>query len=338
MIPVLGRWARYAGGAVSPFGTGLINKTFLVEAGGARAIFQKLHPVFAGRVNEDIDAVTKHLEQKGLPTTRVIPADDGALFVPDEDGRPWRALSFVDGTSIDRVDSPTRAYAGGALVARVHRAVLDLEHEYRHVRAGVHDTQKHLAVLRRAVDEHRDHRLYGDVEPIARAIFDVRLPDLSRLPLRHTHGDLKISNLLFDVDGRGICLVDLDTLGRMSWPFEMGDALRSWTNPRGEDVVDAAVDVEILRAAVEGYAAEGAGLVSDDERTALVAGMLTICTELSARFLADALNESYFGWDQKRFATRGEHNLLRARGQWSLARSVEKQRAELEDLVARALR
>jgi Ser/Thr protein kinase RdoA (MazF antagonist) len=338
MIPVLGRWSAFAGGSARPFGTGLINKTFLVEKNGARAIFQKLHPVFAGSVNDDIDAVTRHLEKKGLVTTRVIPADDGALFVADAEGRPWRALTFVDGDSVDRVDTPARAFAGGALVAQFHRAVADLAWDYHHVRAGVHDTKKHLAVLAKAVDEHRGHRLYADVAPLARAILDSRLPDLSSLPLRHTHGDLKISNVLFDASGKGVCLVDLDTVGKMTWPFEMGDALRSWTNPAGEDVADAGVDVAIFQAAVDGYASEARGLVTRDEWAALVDGVHTICTELSARFLADALNESYFGFDDKRYASRGEHNLLRARGQWALARSVDGNRAKLSAIAAAAAR
>jgi hypothetical protein len=116
----------------------------------------------------------------------------------------------------------------------------------------------------------------------------------------------------------------------------MGDALRSWTNPRGEDVDNAGVDVAIFAAALDGYASEGRALVSDGEKTALVDGVHTICAELSARFLADALNESYFGFDEKRFATRGDHNLLRARGQWALAQDVARRRTDLNAIVARA--
>lgn len=342
---VLARWSRFATASVRPFGTGLINKTFLVEAappdgGGASAIFQRLHPVFAGTVNEDIDAVTRHLESKGLTTTRIVPADDGALFVDDPlSGRPWRALTFVDGHSVDRIDSPARAFAGGALVATFHRAVADLSHQYRHVRAGVHDTNKHLAKLARALEEHPEHRLFPVVAPLAQAILAAgrALPDLSALPARHSHGDLKISNVLFDARGLGICLIDLDTLGQMPWPFEMGDALRSWTNSQGEDVAQAHVDIDIFRAAIEGYASAAPSFVTPAERDALVDGLVTICVELSARFLADALQENYFGWNESKYATRGEHNLLRARGQWALAQSADARRDELQAIVRAVL-
>ncbi len=334
---VLARWPSFSQATVRPFGTGLINKTFLVEApGGERAVFQRLHPVFAGSVNEDIDAVTRHLDMKGLVTTRVIPAGDGALFVDDPvDARPWRALTLVNGTSVDRIDSPTRASAGGALVAQFHRAVSDLTYPYKHVRVGVHDTHKHLANLARALDEHPAHRLFDVVETTALEILRAgkELADFSKLPARNSHGDLKISNVLFDDGGRGICLIDLDTLGLMPWPHEMGDALRSWTNLLGEDVESAAVDVDIFRAAVSGYASQAHGFVTAAEREALVDGFFTICLELSSRFLADALQENYFGWNESKFRTRGEHNLLRARGQWSLAQSVQSKRVELEAIV-----
>lgn len=342
---VLARWSRFSMATPRPFGSGLINKTFLVEAGGARAVFQRLHPVFAGSVNEDIDAITRHLENKGLVTPRVLPTDDGALFVDDvESGRPWRALSYVDGDSVDRIDTPPlagadRAFAAASLVARFHAALADLRWEYRHVRAGVHDTDKHLFTLDSALEQHGAHRLYEPASALGAQILEAGalLPSLAALPARHCHGDLKISNVLF---GRGtaeaLCLVDLDTLGRMTWPFEMGDALRSWCNPRGEDIEDADVDVSVFAAAVEGYAA-GGGKPTAEESAHLVDGLFTICVELSARFCADALNESYFGWDEKRFAGRGEHNLLRARGQWALAQAVARRRVELEERVTRAL-
>lgn len=337
---VLSRYRDLAGRPHRPFGTGLINSTFLVEGHTARAVVQRLHPVFAGSVNEDIDAVTAHLLRKGLTTPRPLRTDDGALWVQGEQGRPWRALSFVEGQAFDRVASPAIARQAGQLVARFHAALADLDYEYRHVRAGVHDTPRHLATLRAALEAHRDHRLLSEIEPLAERLLAAagRLPVLSDLPKRHAHGDLKISNLLFRGE-EASCLVDLDTLGRMVWAFEVGDALRSWCNPRGEDVAEASIDRQIFAAALEGYGAvaKSVDLLSREEALAVVDGLATLCLELSARFLADALEERYFGWDSSRFATRGEHNLLRARGQLSLFESVEAQRADLERIAGAAL-
>jgi Ser/Thr protein kinase RdoA (MazF antagonist) len=256
-------------------------------------------------------------------------------------------MTFVDGVALDKVDSPARARSAGALVARWHRCLEGFEYEYAHVRAGVHDTRRHLSVLREALVEHAEHRLHEDVsrlaEPLFRAAESLSLPTPAtpaKGPVIHAHGDLKLSNLLFDAHtGAGVCLVDLDTVGRMPWSFEVGDALRSWCNPRGEDVTEATVDRDVFAEALGGYRAEAPSFLAEISAAELATdGLATIALELAARFLGDALNERYFGFDRSRYATRGEHNLVRGRGQWSLARDAIAHRDELVAIAARALR
>lgn len=340
---VLARYAGFEGASARPYGRGLINDTFLLEAGGARCVLQRLHPVFGAAVHHDIEAVTRHLSVRGLVTPRLVPTVDGALWVERpmaERVEVWRAQTFVpDAETFDRPTSAAHVFEAGALVGRFHGALRDLDHEYRFVRPGVHDTRAHLAALAAAVDAHRTHALYDRVAPLADDIGRAgdALPSMGSLPRRHAHGDLKLSNLLFDAKQRGLCLVDLDTVGRMALPFELGDALRSWCNPSGEDATDCAVDPERLGAAVAGYASTAGGLVEPAEAAALVDGLATICVELAARFAADALHERYFGWDPSRHPTRGAHNLVRALGQWSLARSVIDRQGDLRGRVAAAL-
>lgn len=341
MIPqrVLERWGVLFGRPSSPLGNGLINETYLVEGREARFVVQRLNPLWTPAVCEDVRAVTEHLRKKGQPTPRLVPCDDGALCSVDDEGRVWRTLTYVEGTrTYDRVQSEANAREAGALVGRVHRALADLEHEYRFTRGNVHDTERHLAVLRTALEEHTGHRLYDDVERIALPLLDAAeaLPSFEGLPLWHVHGDLKVSNLLFDDEGKGVCLVDLDTLARMVWPFEMGDALRSWCNPGGEDQGEVSFDLSLFEAALEGYAQAASDLVTERERELLAAGVMTISLELAARFLGDALNERYFGFDSARFATRGEHNLVRGRGQWRLYESVKTQLEGANEAVRRA--
>jgi len=336
---VLAHWRDLAGQPIAAQSGGLINRTFRVDGRRGPVIVQRLHPVFGWVANEEMAIVNAQLAAKGLTTPRPVRTDAGALWVEDGEGAVWRALTFVEGQAFDRITSPQMAYEAGKLVATFHSSVADLEHEYRHVRAGVHDARKHFGVLREALEEHAEHRLFDQVAPLAERIWTIaeKLPDWSSLSRRHAHGDLKISNLLFR-DGAGHCLVDLDTLGRMIWPFEMGDALRSWTNPHGEDQQRSAVDVETFTAALSGYGdvARDADLISDEELETLVAGLGTICVILSSRFLADALHERYFGYDARRFPARGEHNLLRGQGQLSLFDSVETHRSRLEAVVRRA--
>ena len=116
----------------------------------------------------------------------------------------------------------------------------------------------------------------------------------------------------------------------MPLPLELGDAMRSWCNPAGEDASATEVDLAVFSALVQGYASTTRGDVLAEERDALVTGFAQISLELTARFLADALNERYFGWNAARYATRGDHNLVRARGQWALHNAVMNERGALE--------
>lgn len=338
MIPdaVLARWGDLAGRPHRRFGPGLINETYRVDADGAPVIVQRLHARWTAESCEDFEAVTTQLASHGVTTPLLVRTDDDQRCVIGDEDRVWRAQTFLDGLHThEHVESAAMAESAGALVARFHRAVSDLEHDYRFTRGLVHDTPKHVQTLRDALDAHADHRLAGDVRAIALPLLDEaeRLCDLGALPRRHAHGDLKISNLLFDDRERAVAVIDLDTVGKMAWPHEMGDALRSWCNPGGEDRGEVRLDTELLGAAMRGYASSAKDLPTTEERELLVDGLASICLELSARFLADALNEAYFGWDRERFGTRGDHNLARARGQWKLYQSVRAQQDEARALL-----
>ncbi len=311
---------------------GLINATYAVRLGGAPiAVLQRVHAIFAPEVNLDIEAVTAHLAARGLTTPRLLRTRDGRAW-HEHAGQVWRALSWVDGTTVHRVAGPEWAEAGGRLVGAFHRAVADLAHDYAFARKGVHDTPAHLARL-------ADHVAAGG-DPVAvalgREILDgVRgLPAMPDIPHRHCHGDLKISNLLFAAPPlRGVCLVDLDTVGLSTMAFELGDAMRSWCNPHAEDAGVATFDLAIFAAAVGGFRAVADPIVSDDEKTAIVVGLETVCFELAARFAVDLFRDDYFGWDPERFPSRRAHNLVRAQGQLTLGLAVRAARADALDIV-----
>jgi Ser/Thr protein kinase RdoA (MazF antagonist) len=328
-LTALAAWPDLASLPARPLDGGLINTTFAVGDPPV-AVLQKQHPMFPPRVNEDIEAVTAHVAAAGMLTPRPIRTGDGALHHVDDDGACWRALSWVPGHTVDRLDGPGLAASAGALVARWHRITADLEHTFRFVRPGAHDTPAHLAALARAVDELPEHRLRDRVAPLAEELAGAwsRWQGSMELATRVVHGDLKISNLRFDEAGLGLCLLDFDTLSRQPLEVELADAARSWCNPRGEDVTEATFDAALFEAAFGAY--HRVHPLDAERRTALVATIERICTELAARFAADALRESYFGWNPAIAPTRGDHNLLRALGQASLARSVRAQRAALE--------
>jgi Ser/Thr protein kinase RdoA (MazF antagonist) len=333
--PILSAFGLPEETRLTPITVGLINQTFLVEYDDTRRILQRVNPIFGPEVHEDIEAVTAHLEARGLLTPRLLRTTSGGLFHASPEG-VYRLMSYLPGMVLASIPAAPVAEAAGALVARFHRATSDLQHEFRFARLGVHDTTKHMATLSQALDEHRAHPNYEAVAWLGEQILEMarRLEPLPEVPVRITHGDLKISNLLFSEElHEGRALLDLDTLGKLSIPVELGDALRSWCNPAGEDYGAARFDRDIFAAALRGYAAGSAGFLTPDEIDALVLGAQTISLELSARFCADALRECYFGWNPQKFSSRSEHNRVRALSQWSVSRSVAKQRARLERLT-----
>lgn len=332
---VLQQWNGFIGARITPITSGLINQTFLVEPEtGDKAILQRLHPVFSPEVNADLDQISRHLRHKGMSTPHLIPTRKAALWFKAQDG-VWRALSHVQGTAPSRLTDTSMAREAGALVGRFHQALDDLDYQYRSGRSHVHDTWAHLQRLEAALADCPNHRLYGQVAGLAESLLaqSADICNLDALPQRHAHGDLKVSNLMFDATGKGKCLIDLDTLTRMHWPLEMGDALRSWCNPRTEDELAAALNLELLQAAVEGYRGETGELITPEEWALLVPGIERICLELSARFLTDALREAYFGWDAKRYASRGEHNWMRGKAMWTLYADVIAKRDRAQEMV-----
>jgi Ser/Thr protein kinase RdoA (MazF antagonist) len=330
---VIAAWG-WADAEVVAITGGLINATFGVRRGGEPvAVVQRLHPVFGADVNLDLEAVTTHLAARGLITPRLVRTRSGAPYVEHE-GAVWRALTWIDGVAVHRVPDPSWARAGGALVGRFHRAVHDLDHDYRFARAGVHDTAAHLGRLRAHVERGEDT---AEVLDLGRDILDAAttLPPMPALPLRHSHGDLKISNLLFRTEPavEGVALVDLDTLGRQTLAFELGDAMRSWCNPHGEDTGAIVFDLAIFAAAIAAWTDVAGALFEEPERRAIVLGLETVCIELAARFAADVFEDRYFGWDPARFPSRRAHNLVRARGQLALGRAVTAARADALDAI-----
>ena len=318
--------------------SGLMNPTWYVNSrGGAALVLQRVNPIFSAEVNVDIAAVTEHLRKKGLVTPRLVPTRDGALWL-EHDG-VWRPLTRIHGVCHDALSRPTQARAAGCIVAEFHRAVSDLDHRFRNRRLGVHDTARHLRLLREALVEHRAHRHFDVIEPLAERVLEAAatLPPLPTKPDRIVHGDPKISNLLFaHGTDRAVCLIDLDTLARMPVALELGDALRSWCNPATEDAASARFVREFFDAAIEGYAEAAQGFLTEAEWGAIPRGALTITVELAARFCADALRESYFGWNRARYESASAHNQARVRGQLLLAEGIRAELAELEAKTAEA--
>lgn len=310
---------------------GLINRTWRMRGeNGASYALQRLSPILGAEIHEDIEAVTAHIAARGMATPRLVPTSRGGLYVERDDGI-WRLLTWLEGEFHNRLENPGQAARAGALLARFHLALVDFDRPFASRRRPIHEPERRIAELDRSLAEHRGHAQYAEARNLQRRTLELlsQLPALPETPLRVVHGDPKINNMLFSAEGEGLAMVDLDSLGRLSLPFELGDAFRSWCNPAGEDSEDTEFSVELFEAARSAYL-DVATFITEEERSSLVDATLWITLELTTRFTADILNDRYFGWDPQRFASRAEHNLVRARGQLNLAESLLAARPTLE--------
>ncbi len=307
---------------------GHINATLAVEHGGRKLVIQRLSAIFGEEIHEDIEAVTRHLAMKGMVTPLLVPTRTGASFARDEENNVYRVFTWVTGETHLRASSPAMCEAAAELLGRFHFALADLRYTFKNKRGNIHDTPKHVAKLEKVLSTHAGHDCFAAVEPVAMRILErlAGLASLASLPVRVVHGDPKISNVMFTPAGDAICLVDLDTLGPANIAVELGDGLRSWCNPQSEDSLESGIDLAYFAAAMRGYLRGAKGLPTSAETELVPVGVETIALELAARFAADALEESYFGWDKTRFARSSDHNLLRARAQLIVADAMHAKR------------
>lgn len=324
-----------------------INATFIVRQRRhperEPLVLQRVHAVFGPTVHVDIEAVTRHLAARGHLTPRLIRTREGQLWAEEPGAAAphiWRALSHVQGVTLHSTSDAARLASAAELLGSFHQALSDLQHEFVHHRP-LHDTPQHLERLRAALASSAGQ---GDAEAqavgsrVLEQAASARL-DFAALPRRIIHGDPKLSNVMFRADGpaRASCMIDLDTVGRGYLAYELGDAVRSWCNPLGEDTSRPHVDLAAFAAVIRGYLRSCPADVAAAELLSVVDGVETVSVELSSRFAADVIRDEYFGWDRRRFASRREHNLLRARGQLELSRSVSAARPALEREVREAL-
>lgn len=317
---------------------GLIHQTFLVKHDGGRAVLQQIHPDFSEHIQENIERVTTFLAQRGVPTLRLIPNSRGSLTSALGSDGSWRLMTHIAGTSYQSCNSKSLAEEAGRLVARFHLSLNDFNDPLRPLGFPFHDWEAHRKDLIDVIKTHGGHVLFEEASNLAAHLLD-ESPEwekLGSLRSRVSHGDLKFNNLLFrgtEAKPLGYSLIDLDTVGRRPLFVELGDAWRSWCSLGNDDSEEAHISLEHFAAALEGYfSVEGIDL-EKNELISLSYGIERVSLELAIRFAADILRERYWDWDSERYARRGEHNLARAKAQWSLFKEARLNRSEMARIL-----
>ncbi|MFZ2053319.1 MAG: aminoglycoside phosphotransferase family protein [Candidatus Aminicenantales bacterium] len=336
---------------------GHINDTYLVDAMNRNTreqfIFQRInHFVFRDpeRLMANFEKITRHIRAKlenirgrdpDRETLNLLYSRSGRCFYRSPEGDYWRAYRFVGNVHIINVAArPEEAFEAGRAFGCFQKLLSDLDASSLHETIPFfHHTPRRFArfkevlakdVCGRAL-EARDAIAFAlEREPMTAVITDA-LAD-GRLPLRITHNDSKINNVLFD-DGTGkaICVIDLDTTMPGSSLYDFGDMVRTTTSFVPEDERDLAkvrLEMEMFRGLADGYLAEAGDFLTPEELSLLVFSGRLITYTIGLRFLTDFLEgDVYFR------VHRPGQNLDRARAQFGLVRSMEAQKQVMEQCV-----
>jgi Ser/Thr protein kinase RdoA (MazF antagonist) len=300
---------------------GLIHATYKITSTKGVFILQKLHSLLCDDgVGEDFLEVTHHLDGEGIQTPVGILNIDGKVLTKDGE-EVWRVQSFIEGKVFDRMDSPERAKEAGKMLAKFHLGLSDLDYTFQSSLI-LHQTRKIADEFKEVVKKFAQDDLMSDAkEQVAFLIAELPkyfLPE--DLPIRVTHGDPKLTNILFNDDGSAASMIDLDTCNRGTVLVDLGDAFRSWCGGV-EDDESVVFNKEIFQAGLEGYKEFAEGEITDKEIELIPQATAMIILELATRFLKDYFEDSYFGWDKEKYPTRRAHNLARAKGQIALFKS-----------------
>lgn len=326
---------------LSTLGTGNINDTWLVRAGGRELVLQRLNPVVFPRpelIMANLAVLSRHLEQKKEEGEQrweqiaLLPTISGEPFYRDSTGVVWRAMTYIAGTvTHQEITSSVRAREVGWALGRFHRLLADLPMTaVSETLQGFHVLPGYLAqfdqICREASPpdspELRFCLEFVEQRRTAATLLEQERQE-GRIRMQVVHGDPKAANVLFDShSNQAVSLIDLDTVGPGLVLSDIGDCLRSCCNPAGEqgDPSQVEFDLGLCRALLAGYLSEAGGDLWPRERELIGEGARLIAFELGLRFLTDHLaGDRYFK------ISRPGQNLQRALVQFHLTRSIERQ-------------
>lgn len=341
---------------IEAYGSGHIHDTYKVETGDPASdnyILQKLNSrVFNNirQLQENINIVTKHIRNKllrdNIPDLKrriltVIPCHDGALFHTDQHSSCWRMYIFIsEHRTYDIVQSFQHAREGGKAIGRFQSQLSDLDSMRLHVTIPFfHDIEHRLEAFYLAIERDEKGRVQNIREEIAfvenraREMMVIKkLGKEGKIPLRITHNDTKFNNILLDNNDRALCVIDLDTVMPGYIHYDFGDAIRTTATRSAEDETDlnkVELDIKLFEAYSEGYLSEMVNILTADEVEYLAFSPRLITFTIGLRFLTD-----YVDGDKYFKTHRPEHNLERAKTQFKLVESNERQYKAMKDIIS----
>lgn len=341
--------------SAEPFGGGHIHDTYQIRCAGAEQknyLLQKVNRNVFRNIDglmRNIDIVTTHtrnrMMRQGITdldrrSLELIKTNDGRLYHEDGGTDCWRIYNFIEDHQVyDRVTDRHIAYEGANMFGKFIYRLSDLSPDLLvDSIPDFHNVVFRLNNLENAIKEDSADRLkYVSSEvSYARDSQDLMsvIHELGRkgvISPRVVHNDTKINNVLFDEAGKGLCVIDLDTVMPGYIAYDFGDGIRTSANTADEDEEDLGLisyDMDIFEAFTQGFIDSTGKLMSREEIDSLAYAALLFPFIMGIRFLTDYLE------GDKYYKTQHEdHNMMRARAQLKLAIDGESKFAEMQTII-----
>ena len=329
------------------FGSGHINSTFkVVTDAGYEYVLQRINKyVFKDpvRLMENAGAVTDFLRTRvedPRMALHFIPTHDDKFYFLDDEEEYWRMYDFIGGFCLDAPETEEDFYQSAIAFGRFQHMLSDFPaHTLFETIPEFHNTVDRYRQLRESIEKDACGRLESVKEDVAfmmereeLACTLQRLRESGELPLRVTHNDTKLNNVLLDKKTRkSLCVLDLDTVMPGLSLYDFGDSIRFGAATAAEDEKDLSkmeMDLHLFEVYTKGYL-EAATALTDREVELLPLGAFVITLELATRFMKDYLDGDLY------FKTAyPEHNLVRARAQMKLAADMQSKFDDMNRIVA----
>ncbi len=314
-----------------------------------RNVFKDPHAVMS-----NVEKVTRHINSRvlrlkqdlGGQTLNLFPARAGGSWIEDQHGAVWRCYNHIEGcVTYDVVENTRQAYQAARAFGSFQDLVSDMDAaSIIETIPDFHHTRKRYARLLEVAAADPVGRLdtvraefdfITSREPLTGLLLD--LVDAGAIPVRVTHNDTKINNVMIDAaSDEAVCVIDLDTVMPGLVLYDFGDLVRSATSPAAEDETDLTkveMRMSIFEALVEGYLDSAGQFLNDTEVEHLAHSGKLMTLEVGIRFLTDHLEGDVY------FKTRHpQHNLERCRTQLKLVEHIEAHEDEMKSFANKVRR